>query len=164
MRLYGLIGYELPITPMRRHKQILFPLTKSFTASFKARWCPSIVLVDLWRGGIPLTPPPDPLPSPTGRERGGEASAASRGWGEGRCPAASTQDGETTQGEIIEEYPEDKPYPSCLIYGDTFPGEPVHSVWAYNEANRWAVLITVYRPDPKRWINWRKRRPKNAAI
>ncbi len=24
------------------------------------------------------------------------------------------------QGEIIEEYPEDIPYPSCLIYGDTF--------------------------------------------
>ena len=68
------------------------------------------------------------------------------------------------QGEIIEEYPEDKPYPSCLIYGDTFLGEPVHSVWAYNEANRWAVLITVYRPDPKRWINWRKRRPKDAAV
>lgn len=37
------------------------------------------------------------------------------------------------QGEIIEEYPKDKPYPSCLIYGDTFKGEPVHSVWAYNK-------------------------------
>ncbi len=32
------------------------------------------------------------------------------------------------QGEIIEDYPRDKPYPSCLIYGDTFAGEPVHSV------------------------------------
>jgi hypothetical protein len=63
------------------------------------------------------------------------------------------------QGEIIEDYPHDKPYPSCLIYGDTFIGEPVHSVWAYNEDNRWAVLITVYRPDPDRWIDWRKRRP-----
>lgn len=61
-------------------------------------------------------------------------------------------------GEIIEDYPTDKPYPSCLIYGQTFSGDPVHSVWAYNEQNRWAVLITVYRPDPNRWINWRKRR------
>ncbi len=68
------------------------------------------------------------------------------------------------QGEIIEEYPRDKPYPSCLIYGDTFSGEPVHSVWAYNEENQWAVLITVYRPDPNRWIDWRKRRPKDDAI
>jgi len=62
------------------------------------------------------------------------------------------------QGEIIEDYPTDKPYPSCLIYGRTFRGEPVHSVWAYNEQNRWAVLITVYRSDPSRWLNWRKRR------
>jgi hypothetical protein len=68
------------------------------------------------------------------------------------------------QGEIIEEYPTDRPYPSCLIYGETFSKEPVHSVWAYNPENRWAVLITVYRPDPERWINWRRRRPKDAAI
>lgn len=61
-------------------------------------------------------------------------------------------------GEIIEDYPEDWPFPSCLIYGDTLSGDPVHSVWAYNEENKFAVLITVYRPDPKRWINWRTRR------
>jgi len=29
-------------------------------------------------------------------------------------------------GEIIEHYPSDKPYPSCLIYGDNFAGEPIH--------------------------------------
>lgn len=62
------------------------------------------------------------------------------------------------QGEIIEEYPADRPYPSCLIYGDSFNGEPIHSVWAYNQDSQWAVLITVYRPDPNRWIDWRKRR------
>lgn len=33
-------------------------------------------------------------------------------------------------GEIIREYPDDRPYPSCLIYGDTFAGDPVYSVWA----------------------------------
>ncbi len=62
------------------------------------------------------------------------------------------------QGEIIEDYPTDRPFPSCLVYGNTFSNEPVHSVWAYNAQNRWAVLITVYRPDPKRWLNWRTRR------
>ena len=61
-------------------------------------------------------------------------------------------------GEIIEDYPDDRPYPSCLIYGQTFSGDPVHSVWAYNDENQWAVLITVYRPDPDRWINFRERR------
>ena len=61
-------------------------------------------------------------------------------------------------GEVIEDYPGDRPYPSCLIYGANIDGEPVHSVWAYNEDNQGATLITVYRPDPTRWINWRKRR------
>jgi hypothetical protein len=64
------------------------------------------------------------------------------------------------QGEIIEDYPTDKPYPSCLVYGNSFKGEPIHSVWAYNPGTQWAVLVTVYRPDPNRWINWRERRKK----
>jgi len=68
------------------------------------------------------------------------------------------------QGQIIETYPDDKPFPSCLIYGDTFGGEPIHSVWAFNQQNQWAVLITVYRPDPRRWIDWRKRRARDASI
>ena len=64
------------------------------------------------------------------------------------------------RGEVIEEYPTDRPYPSCLIYGESFAGEPIHSVWAYNSETKWAVLVTVYRPDPKRWINWRVRRKR----
>lgn len=60
-------------------------------------------------------------------------------------------------GEIIEEYPTASPYSSCLVYGNTFGGDPVHSVWAYNEGNGAAVLITVYRPDPDRWLNYRHR-------
>ncbi|MCK4860082.1 MAG: DUF4258 domain-containing protein [Candidatus Omnitrophica bacterium] len=61
-------------------------------------------------------------------------------------------------GEIIEDYSDDKPYPSCLIFGKTSSGDPVHTVWAYNKQNRWAVVITVYRPNPELWVNWRKRR------
>ncbi len=63
-------------------------------------------------------------------------------------------------GEVIEDYPEDRPYPSCLIYGHTVNGEPVHSVWAYDRDLRFAILITTYRPDPERWLNWRVRRPR----
>ncbi len=63
-------------------------------------------------------------------------------------------------GEIIEHYPEDQPYPSCLIYGSTFRRDPVHTVWAYSEQTHWAALITVYRPDPDRWIDWRERKDK----
>ncbi len=64
----------------------------------------------------------------------------------------------TVHGEIIEDYPTDKPYPSCLIYGKTEQEEPVHSVWAYASDRKIAVLVTVYRPDPARWINWKERR------
>lgn len=63
-------------------------------------------------------------------------------------------------GDVIEDYPEDKPYPSCLICGNTFSGDPVHSVWAFNEQSQYSVMITVYRPDPDRWINFRERRKK----
>ena len=62
------------------------------------------------------------------------------------------------QGEVIEDYPDDKPYPSCLIYGNTSSQEPVHSVWAYNQETRNAVLVTVYRPDKNRWLDWITRR------
>ena len=63
-------------------------------------------------------------------------------------------------GEIIEDYPSDFPYPSCLVLGQTPSGLAVHSVWAYNTLSGWAVLVTVYRPDPKRWVEWRRRRAK----
>ena len=46
-------------------------------------------------------------------------------------------------GEIIEEYPADKPYPSCLVYGRTSAGDPVHSVWAYNELAGAAEAIMI---------------------
>ena len=62
-----------------------------------------------------------------------------------------------TNGKVIEDYPSDKPYPSCLILGRNFSGEPIHSVWAYNPENLWTVLITVYRPDSARWIDWKER-------
>jgi hypothetical protein len=62
------------------------------------------------------------------------------------------------QGEIIEDYPNAEPFPSCLVYGNTSEGDPVHTVWALNNETGWAALITVYRPDPNRWVNWRTRR------
>jgi hypothetical protein len=63
-------------------------------------------------------------------------------------------------GEVVEDYPTDRPYPSCLIFGRTFGGDPVHSVWALNAENGWAALITVYRPDAERWVDWRVRKPR----
>ena len=63
-------------------------------------------------------------------------------------------------GEIIERYPEDTPYPSCLIYSRLENGDPIHTVWAFNPETNGGILITTYRPDPRRWIDGRIRRTK----
>ena len=61
-------------------------------------------------------------------------------------------------GEIIEDYPTDKPYPSCLIYAQSEAAEPIHCVWAHDSDTKISILITVYRPDPKLWIDWKERK------
>jgi hypothetical protein len=65
-----------------------------------------------------------------------------------------------SNGQIIEQYPEDDPYPSCLIYSKLENGDPIHTVWAFNPATSASVLITTYRPDPRRWIDGKMRRTK----
>ncbi|MBW4695744.1 MAG: DUF4258 domain-containing protein [Lyngbya sp. HA4199-MV5] len=61
-------------------------------------------------------------------------------------------------GEMIEEYLNAYPAPACLILGFNTIGEPIHSVWGYDRIAQVARLITVYRPDPNRWLNWRIRK------
>jgi hypothetical protein len=61
-------------------------------------------------------------------------------------------------GEIIEQYPDDKPYPSCLIFSKLANGDPIHTVWAFNNETNSSVLITIYRPDPQKWIDNKIRR------
>ena len=68
-------------------------------------------------------------------------------------------------GKIIENYPKAKPNPSCLIYGKDRTGEPIHSVWAYDEKNEQAISVTAYRPDPEIWmINWCERRKSDGDV
>ena len=62
-------------------------------------------------------------------------------------------------GEIIEEYVEDVPYPSCLILGRTRAGRPLHIVCAPVLDEGRLIIITVYQPDPTRWEDdWRRRK------
>jgi hypothetical protein len=49
-------------------------------------------------------------------------------------------------GIIIEDYPEDKPYPSALFLGK-IKGEPLHVVTAFDSSTGWCFIITAYRPD-----------------
>jgi hypothetical protein len=53
-------------------------------------------------------------------------------------------------GIIIEEYPDDTPYPSCLVSGSV-NHRPIHVVMAYNNVEREAIVITAYEPDSEVW-------------
>ncbi|MDP2854439.1 MAG: DUF4258 domain-containing protein [Smithellaceae bacterium] len=67
------------------------------------------------------------------------------------------QDVETviSEGEIIEEYPDDKYSPSCLVFGKTKAGRTLHIQVSLAPV---VVVITAYEPDPEEWINGRNRR------
>ena len=58
-------------------------------------------------------------------------------------------------GEIIEDYKDDKPYPSCLIHGKTRGMKHVHIICTYPPIVR---IITVYFPDENKWIDYKIRR------
>lgn len=48
-------------------------------------------------------------------------------------------------GEIIEQYPDDTPYPSCLVYGSSARNKPLHVVCAYDGNS--IIVITAYYPS-----------------
>lgn len=60
-------------------------------------------------------------------------------------------------GEIIEDYPDDKYGPSCLVFGMTDKNRPVHIQCSY-PSRTIIKVITVYEPDPERWIDFKIRR------
>ena len=52
-------------------------------------------------------------------------------------------------GEIIEEYEKDYPYPSCLVFGINLNNDVLHIVCGSNDEELW--IITAYYPDKKEW-------------
>jgi hypothetical protein len=61
-------------------------------------------------------------------------------------------------GETIEQYVEERPYPSRLVLG-WVGGQPLHVVAADDPARDLTVVITAYQPDPKLWEpDFRRRR------
>ena len=60
-------------------------------------------------------------------------------------------------GRIIEEYPEDKYAPSCLILGFTNAGRPIHIQVSFVGSDL-VKIITLYQPDESEWIDYSKRR------
>ena len=62
-------------------------------------------------------------------------------------------------GEIIEQYPDDYPFPSCLILGKTIDGKYIHVVMS--DEGKMSRIITAYYPDPNKWDDQLKVRKEN---
>ena len=55
------------------------------------------------------------------------------------------------KGEIIEEYPTDRPFPSALVLGFSGKKRPIHAVVSIDQKNEMIWVITVYIPSEKDW-------------
>ena len=54
-------------------------------------------------------------------------------------------------GEIIEQYPDDYPCPSCLTLGNIITSKPLHTVVGTNGEQLW--IVTAYYPAPEKWLD-----------
>jgi hypothetical protein len=70
---------------------------------------------------------------------------------------AEVEDAVVGQSEIIENYPEDKYGPSCLILGTTKADRPLHIQCSY-PSRPLIKIITIYQPDADLWVDFRVRR------
>jgi hypothetical protein len=61
------------------------------------------------------------------------------------------------KGKVIEKYVNDSPFPSRLILGEV-NSRPLHVVISDNMTDKKVVVITVYEPDPRKWIKNDERR------
>jgi hypothetical protein len=53
-------------------------------------------------------------------------------------------------GEVIKEYPDDKPYPSFLLFG-FIDHRPLHLLVAKNNETGDCIMVTIYEPDRSTW-------------
>ena len=59
--------------------------------------------------------------------------------------------------EVIEDYPDDKYSPSCLVGGVTERGRPLHMQVCYT-APEMLKIVTIYEPESGQWVDFRTRR------
>ena len=59
--------------------------------------------------------------------------------------------------KIIEDYPDDKYTPSCLLLGFTETGRPLHIQVSLADTE-FVKIITLYEPGEDEWIDYSKRR------
>jgi hypothetical protein len=53
-------------------------------------------------------------------------------------------------GKIIEQYPDDYPYPSCLILGGIRENRHLHVICGIGSGELW--IISAYYPNPEKWL------------
>ena len=58
---------------------------------------------------------------------------------------------------IIEDYPDDKYAPSCLLLGFSKARRPLHMQVSYLDSEL-VKIITVYEPGPGEWYDYERRR------
>lgn len=54
-------------------------------------------------------------------------------------------------GRVLENYPDARRGPCCLMYGDTQEGRPIHVVCTTGRADN-LFVITVYEPKPPTFV------------
>jgi hypothetical protein len=60
-------------------------------------------------------------------------------------------------GEIIKQYEDDKPFPSCLLLGLTQHDTYIHVVASVDD--EYLYIITAYYPDEQEWeADWKTRK------
>jgi hypothetical protein len=59
--------------------------------------------------------------------------------------------------EVIEDYPDDKYSPSCLVLGFSRNRRPLHLQVCYSSPGT-VKIVTLYEPDPADWTDLRIRR------
>jgi len=60
---------------------------------------------------------------------------------------------------IIENYDDDRPFPSCLLLGYS-DNRPLHIVLSYDTINDIIYIITIYEPSHELWSDDLKKRRK----
>lgn len=61
------------------------------------------------------------------------------------------------QATIIEDYPDDKYAPSCLLLGFAETGRPLHIHVSLLDTPT-VKIVTIYEPDPNEWAGYSTRR------